>query len=163
MLGEAASRLLWRHFKGRPIVGSAGGDHHVIDRGWEILEERVQGGRILGVEGRGALRVELERCLLEAFRLRPVRMTLAPSARARRAVSSPMPALPPMTTTVWPSSSGSRWVDTAVIAVVMIPPVARAPRAATRPRRREAWLRIFVVGCSLPCDPPVGGHSCNGE
>ena len=32
----------------------------------------------------------------------------------------------------------SRWVDTAVIAVVMIPPVARAPRAATRPRRREA-------------------------
>jgi len=23
-------------------------------------------------------------------------------------------------------------------------------------------LRILVVGCSLPCDPPVGGHSCNG-
>src|SRR5262249_32809390 len=23
-------------------------------------------------------------------------------------------------------------------------------------------LRIFVVGCCLPCDPPVGGHSCNG-
>src|SRR6516164_4572518 len=34
-------------------------------------------------------------------------------------------------------------------------------RAATPPRRR-AWLRSFVVGCSLPCDPPVGGHSCNG-
>src|SRR6516165_422445 len=28
--------------------------------------------------------------------------------------------------------------------------------------RRRAWLRIFVVRCSLPCDPPVGGHSCNG-
>ena len=27
---------------------------------------------------------------------------------------------------------------------------------------RAAWLGIFVVGCSLPCDPPVGGHSCNG-
>jgi len=27
---------------------------------------------------------------------------------------------------------------------------------------REAWLRIFVVRCSLPSDPPVGGHSCNG-
>src|SRR6516162_4639068 len=40
---------------------------------------------------------------------------------------------------------------------------ARAPRAATRPLRcREAWLRIFVERCSLPCDPPVGGHSCNG-
>jgi hypothetical protein len=28
--------------------------------------------------------------------------------------------------------------------------------------RRRAWLRIFVVRCGLPCDPPVGGHSCNG-
>src|SRR6516164_8839207 len=43
------------------------------------------------------------------------------------------------------------------------PPAARALRAATLPRRRRAaWLRIFVVGCSLPCDPPAGGHSCNG-
>src|SRR5262245_14503127 len=42
--------------------------------------------------------------------------------------------------------------------------VAPAPPAATPPlRRREAWLRIFVVGCSSPCDPPVGGHSCNGR
>src|SRR5262249_18023828 len=40
--------------------------------------------------------------------------------------------------------------------------VGRAPRAATPPRRRAAWLRIFVVRCSLPCDPPAGGHSCNG-
>src|SRR5262249_22051830 len=39
---------------------------------------------------------------------------------------------------------------------------ARAPRAATMPPRRRAWLRIFVVRCSLPCDPLVGGHSCNG-
>src|SRR5262247_2954968 len=38
---------------------------------------------------------------------------------------------------------------------------ARAPRAAKRPQRRRAWLRIFVVRCGLPCDPPVGGHSCN--
>src|SRR5262249_28221006 len=41
------------------------------------------------------------------------------------------------------------------------PAAARVPRAATPPRRR-AWLRIFGVRCSLPCDPPVGGHSCNG-
>ena len=71
VLGEAASRLFWRHFQWRPVVGSAGGDHHVVDRGWEILEERLQGGRIVGVEGRGALRVELERCSLEAFRIAP--------------------------------------------------------------------------------------------
>src|SRR5215471_11849563 len=29
------------------------------------------------------------------------------------------------------------------------------------PPRRRAWLRLFGVRCSLPCDPPVGGHSCN--
>jgi hypothetical protein len=28
--------------------------------------------------------------------------------------------------------------------------------AATRLQRRRAWLRIFVVRCSLPCDPRVG-------
>ena len=39
---------------------------------------------------------------------------------------------------------------------------ACAPRAATRLPRRRASLRIFVVRCGLPCDPPVGGHSCNG-
>jgi hypothetical protein len=37
-----------------------------------------------------------------------VRITPAPSLLARRAVSSPMPALPPITTTVCPSSCGSR-------------------------------------------------------
>jgi hypothetical protein len=37
------------------------------------------------------------------------------------------------------------------------------PRAATQPLRRRAWLRIFVVRCGLPCDPPFGGHSCNGQ
>src|SRR5262249_30744283 len=41
------------------------------------------------------------------------------------------------------------------------PAAARAPRVATQPRRR-AQPRMFVVGCSLPCDPPVGGPSCNG-
>src|SRR5262245_57865930 len=39
---------------------------------------------------------------------------------------------------------------------------ARASQAATRPPRRRVRPRIFVVRYSLPCDPPVGGHSCNG-
>src|SRR3954468_19324539 len=51
--------------------------------------------------------------------LRPVRMTPAPSARARRAVSRPMPALPPMTTMVCPSSSGWRAMGWATVAVVI--------------------------------------------
>jgi hypothetical protein len=102
-------------------VGSAGGDYHVVNRGWDILEKRPQGGWIVRVESCGTLRVQLERRLLEALGLRPARITLAASARARRAVSR---ALPPMTTTIWPRSSGLRWMDAAVVAVVMIPPVA---------------------------------------
>src|SRR5262249_34183079 len=67
-LGEAASRLLRRHFEGRPVAGRASGDHHVVDRGREIVEERPQGRRIGGVEGGGALRAKLERCLLPNWR-----------------------------------------------------------------------------------------------
>src|SRR5262249_15727545 len=48
-----------------------------------------------------------------------------------------------------------RWLITSSLA-------ARARRAATRLPSCRGWLRIFVVGCGLPCDPPVGGHSCNG-
>jgi len=52
-------------------VGSAGGDHHVVDRVWEVLEKRLRGGWIVGIEGGGVLRVELERCLLEALGIAP--------------------------------------------------------------------------------------------
>ena len=41
-------------------------------------------------------------------RVRPVRITSAPSARARLAVSSPIPALPPITTTVCPAARLAR-------------------------------------------------------
>ena len=52
-------------------MGSTGGDHHVVDRGWKISEERLEGGRIVGVEGGGALRVELKGYLFEAFGIAP--------------------------------------------------------------------------------------------
>jgi hypothetical protein len=53
------------HFKQRPVVGTAGRDHHVVDRCWQVLEEPPQGSRIVGVECRGALRAKFERGLLE--------------------------------------------------------------------------------------------------
>ena len=34
------------------------------------------------------------------------------------------------------------------------------PRGCCAAQQRS--LRILVVRCSLPCDPPAGGHSCNG-
>ena len=42
---------------------------------------------------------EFARYVLKALGIRAARTSFAPSARARRAVSSPMPALPPITTT----------------------------------------------------------------
>src|SRR5215217_3034222 len=71
---------------------------------------------------------------------RAVMMTSAPSARARRAVSYPIPALPPMTTTVCPSSSASRWLGVTVGAEVIVPPGTGSPRSwrsrPDRPARR---------------------------
>src|ERR1700694_5816464 len=84
---------------------------------------------------------------------RPARISLAPSARARRAVSSPMPALPPITTTVCPSSSGSRRVGEAVVAVLMIPPNGSAERERKRLHARieELDLELSVSdGVRLP-------------
>src|SRR6202011_2475611 len=49
---------------------------------------------------------------------RAVRITSAPSSRASRAVSRPMPELPPITTTVCPASSGLP---------LMLSPLGRSP------------------------------------
>src|SRR5436190_7785856 len=63
--------------------------------------------------------------------LRPVSTTSAPSARAARAVAKPIPALPPITTTVWSLRSGARCVGDGVSVVVIVPPlvVERLERA----------------------------------
>jgi hypothetical protein len=59
-------------------------------------------------------------------------MTLAPAVRARRAVSNPIPELPPMTKIVWPRSSRSRWVvDASAGAPVMDPPDRKVEIAAS--------------------------------
>jgi hypothetical protein len=39
----------------------------VVDRCWQVLEEPLERSRVVGVEGHGALRAELLRCLLEAL------------------------------------------------------------------------------------------------
>src|SRR5580658_9468798 len=51
---------------------------------------------------------------------RAARITLAPSALARRAVSNPMPELPPITITVCPRSAGSWWMGEGIVAVLMV-------------------------------------------
>jgi hypothetical protein len=87
VLGEAASRLLGRHFERRTVVGSAGGDYHVVNRGWDILEnDRREAGSSASKAAVRCASSSSAACL-RRWGLRPARITLAPSARARRAVS----------------------------------------------------------------------------
>ena len=48
-------------------MGSAGSDHNMVNRARQILKKRLQGSRIVGIEGRGALGAEFARRLFEAF------------------------------------------------------------------------------------------------
>jgi hypothetical protein len=85
--------------------------------------------------------------------LRPVRMTLAPSARARRAVSNPIPALPPMTTTVCPSSSGSRRVDETGVEMVMNSPLVTPPLLVLFAESLDVGFAVGVEEFLAPLGP----------
>ena len=52
-------------------MGSPGSDHNMVNRARQILKERLQGSRIVGIEGRGALGAELARGLFEVFAIAP--------------------------------------------------------------------------------------------
>jgi hypothetical protein len=80
--------------------------------GWQALEEPVERGRVVRVQGPICRAPILAAACGRRPGLRPVRMTAAPSARARRAAPGPMPALPPITATACPARSGSRRLET---------------------------------------------------
>jgi hypothetical protein len=63
--------------------------------------------------------IDVERGVLEAFRVAAGEDDVGSLARGRLAVSSPIPELPPITTTVCPRSRGPRRVGETVFAVVM--------------------------------------------
>ena len=103
-------------------MGSAGSDHNMVNRARQILKERLQGSGIVGIEGRGALGAKFARRLFQALGIASGEDG-AGALGARRAVSSPIPALPPIITTVWRSSSGSCRVRVVEAEAVMTPPV----------------------------------------
>jgi len=80
----------------------------VIDRLGKALEEPLETVEIGGVERRGAQRAELARGVLQALGVAAGEDDLGAFGARLPGVSRPMPALPPMTTTVWPSSPGAR-------------------------------------------------------
>jgi hypothetical protein len=97
VIAECVAHLGRVHLQQGPVGRASGCDHHMVDRRWQILEEPLQGSSVISVEGRRPLRPTSFAAWLSRTGSRPVRTTSAPSARACRAVSSPMPALPPIT------------------------------------------------------------------
>jgi hypothetical protein len=66
---DRAAGLLEVHLGQRCVVGPPGGDHHVVDRPWQVLEEATQRRGVGGVEGGGAERADLLGGALEPVRV----------------------------------------------------------------------------------------------
>ncbi len=149
MLAEASARVVGGELERRAVAGSAGRHHHMVGGRGEIAEERLKLGRFVGIEGGGALRPDLVRRLGEALAVAPDQDDAGALGTGAPGSLQPIPALPPMTITVWPSRSGSR--RTVVACVLMTPPTFTATgqggRAATTniaSRRRQAGARVNV-------------------
>jgi len=66
MLVERAARLLDVDVGQQRVVRPAGGDHHMVDRGGQFLEETIESVLIGGVEGHTAQRADFGRGPIEA-------------------------------------------------------------------------------------------------
>ncbi len=67
MLVDLAVRLREVDVGQASVVRAAGGDHDVVDRGWQVLEEPREACRIGGVEGCAAQGAELSGDVLQAL------------------------------------------------------------------------------------------------
>jgi len=108
VLVDCATRLREVHVGQARVVRAAGCEHYVVDRFRQILEETLEVSRIGRVEGRAAQRAELERGVLEALGIAGREDDVGSLSARSSDGFEPEPALPPITTTVCPSSSDSR-------------------------------------------------------
>jgi hypothetical protein len=67
MLVDLAVRLREVDVGQASVVRAAGGDHDVVDWGWQVLEEPSEAVRVGGVECRAAEGAELSRGVLQAL------------------------------------------------------------------------------------------------
>ena len=121
---DVTARLFDVKLRERRVVRTGACDEDVVDWRGQLVEESPEPFEVGGIEGAVLSAPTSLAALCRRSGFLPVRITFAPSARARRAVSSPMPALPPITTTVCPRSSGSRRMGEALVSVLMIPPIS---------------------------------------
>ena len=121
---HVSARLVKVELGQRRIVRTGTGEKNVINPSRQLVEEALQLSEVGSVKGRAVLCAKLARCALKGLRIPGREDELRSPSRASRAVSRPMPALPPITTTVWPRSCGSRCAQK--------DPVARAHNSSDR-------------------------------
>jgi hypothetical protein len=66
VLTHRLAHLICVHLEQWPVMRAASGDHHVVDRVRQPIEELLQRRWIVRIEGGGAPGVEVGRCPLEA-------------------------------------------------------------------------------------------------
>ena len=147
VLADARRDLGAVHLEQGPVVRASGRDHHMVDRRWEARRRNTRGAPDQWRRTPRAPRADIKGCPFEPLGIAAGEDDVGTLGAGRRAVSSPMPALPPITTTVWPSSSGSRRFESGVVAVLMQRPCQQhVPRG---------WLdqvttsRLEPEGCAL--------------
>ena len=165
------------------VVGTAGGDHHMVDRTRQALEELRELVGVRGVECRSLQRANLECGLLQMLGIATGEDDLGPLRVCSAAGFGSMPELPPMTTTLCPVSSGWRVASTTLHLLVIAPStLARSPgqrgdtlapsltRREVRPRQpaldwSDTLDEIDVVNSQRKtsvngtCSPTSGGAS----
>jgi hypothetical protein len=113
------------------VVRASSGDHHVVDRCRKVLEEPREAVGVGGVEGGAAQGAELVGGVPQPVGIAAGGDDLGPFGARAAGGSRPIPALPPMSTTVCPSRVGSRCMVEMVVAVVMVAPfLSISPRPA---------------------------------
>ena len=123
----------------RRVIGAGACEQYVIDRPGERVEEPLEPVEVGGVEGSDTS-AQLRPTRSSRSGLRAVIISSAPSSESG-AGSSPMPALPPMTTRVCPSRSGR---------VVRPKELSRLPpRRRSRRQLCPGMLRHHVRGIPL--------------
>jgi len=65
VVAERLAHLVCVHLEQGHVARARAGDQHVVDRAWQRVEEPPERGRVGGVEGGGAARVDVARRLLE--------------------------------------------------------------------------------------------------
>ena len=69
MVADRPAHLIGVHLEYGRVIRAGAGDHHVVDRVGQVLEEPLQRRGIVGVEGGDAPGVDVESCLLQPLRI----------------------------------------------------------------------------------------------